>query len=264
MMASILIAERGYAAFITIGNAGNADDTTGYGGVGYEYMISATEVSSAEFAASGAKIGSSGLSESWWGASGPASFVNLYEAMRYCNYLTTGNADTGYYQNDGDGTWSANVLSHEAYAVAHGLTYFVPTEDEWYKAAYYTGSGYTLYATGNSVPVAGVGGENYNNAITKPWAVASGTVSSIENNGTFDMSGNVWEWVEDDSGIIRGGTYNAGETLLRSTFRYSGFAASFEDRGIGFRPVAIPEPMTMGLFGLFGAGALLYRRIFLL
>lgn len=71
----------------------------------------------------------------------------------------------------------------------------LPTEDEWYKAAYFKsdGSGYTLYATGDLVPIAGVGGENYDKVIGLPWSVGSGIT---ENNGTFDMNGNVGEWTE--------------------------------------------------------------------
>ena len=50
-----------------------------------------------------------------------------------------------------------NALSHDAYAALYGTTYFLPTENEWYKAAFYSGSGstYYQYATGsNSVPTA--------------------------------------------------------------------------------------------------------------
>ena len=51
------------ASFITIGHAGNAaDGTTGYGAVGYSYQISATEVTIAEFQASGAGNGN----ENYW------------------------------------------------------------------------------------------------------------------------------------------------------------------------------------------------------
>ncbi len=74
------------ASFVTIGDAGNADDTSGYGGVSYEYKISATEVTIAEMAASGAGSGD----ENYWndgtrtvGTNAPASRVSLYEAMKY-------------------------------------------------------------------------------------------------------------------------------------------------------------------------------------
>ena len=85
IMAVIAASGMTQAAFVTIGNAGNAADTTGYGAVGYTYQISATEVTIAEFMASGA--GSGG--ENFWndgtravGTGAPASYVSLYEAMQ--------------------------------------------------------------------------------------------------------------------------------------------------------------------------------------
>ncbi|MDK2858400.1 MAG: hypothetical protein PWQ89_1519, partial [Verrucomicrobiota bacterium] len=148
------------AAFVTIGDPGNTADTTGYGAVGYTYRISATEVTIAEFQASGAGNGN----ENHWnngttstvGTNAPASYVSLYEAMKYCNYLTSGDVNTGYYStSDGGSTYQANALSHDAYAAANGPAYFLPTEDEWYKAAYFKpdASGYSLYANGtDTVP----------------------------------------------------------------------------------------------------------------
>ena len=76
-----------------------------------------------------------------------------------------------------------------------GTIYVLPTEDEWYKAAYLKsdGSGYTTYATGDQraeqrEPIA-----NYRWLSTPPSGRGSGTE---ENNGTYDMGGNVWEWGE--------------------------------------------------------------------
>ena len=90
----------------------------------------------------------------------------------------------------------------------YGTIYVLPSEDEWYKAAYLKsdGSGYTLYATGDSVPTAGTGA-NYNGANSAPWNVGSGTA---ENNGTYDMGGNVWEWGES---AFAGGEPTGGRLL---------------------------------------------------
>ncbi len=63
MLALVALCGMAQAALVTIGNAGNAADTdTGYGAVGYTYQISATEVTIAEFTASGAGNGN----ENWW------------------------------------------------------------------------------------------------------------------------------------------------------------------------------------------------------
>lgn len=269
MMAALLgAAGMTQAALVTIGDPGNTADTTGYGAVGYTYRISATEVTIAEFAASGAGDGDEG---DWndgtrtVGTAAPASMVSLSEAMKYCNWLTTGDVDSGYY---GAGGNNMSGLSHDAYAAANGLTYFLPTEDEWYKAAYYTGNGgdlWSLYANGtDTVPTWGTAsGWNYynggyvNGSPNYTWTAGYG---GEEQNGTYDMMGNVWEWMEDSSGVLRGGGFNASEINLRSSVRLS-YTPADEFNNIGFRVVAVPEPATALSLVLGGLVVTGYRRI---
>jgi len=92
------------ADYVSIGNAGNAADSTGYGAVNYEYKISRYEVSIADFQPSGAGDND----EDYWnnvggtvGSAAPAVYVTLYEAMHYCNYLTSGDVDNGVYSFSG-------------------------------------------------------------------------------------------------------------------------------------------------------------------
>ncbi len=263
------------AAFVTIGGAGNSNDGTGnqdYGGVSYEYNISATEVSIQQMLDSGAGNGVG--YEDYWnrdgrtvGPNAPAVYVSLYEAMKYCNYLTTGNINSGYYStSDGGATYQANASAHDVYAAANGITYFVPTEDEWYKAAYYTGSGYSLYADGTSlapvdVTTANQTGWNYdgvNTGTIGAWVTGG---SAGEQNGTYDMMGNVWEWMEDSAGVVRGGSYIGSELYLRSANR-NGNNPSSEGYNVGFRPVeVVPEPATAGMLVLSGLLIAAYRRI---
>ncbi len=259
------------AAYVTIGSAGNADDATGYGGVGYTYKISDHEVTIAEFQASGA----GGGNETYWndgtrtvGTGAPASFVTLYEAMRYCNWLTSGNIDHGAY------VFSGGVYQSTARASAistYGTLYALPTQDEWYKAAYYTGSGYSDYANGDDVadgaPTHGTtsgwnyyNDENVNDSPNYTWVSGYG---GEEQNGTYDMMGNVWEWMEDSTGVVRGGSYYDYEILLRSSGYIDGYDPSFEFYGVGFRPVeVVPEPATTGLFAISGLLIAGYRRFF--
>jgi formylglycine-generating enzyme len=131
----------------------------------------------------------------------------------------------------------------------------------------YTGNSgdlWSLYADGtDTVPTHGTtDGWNYyndgyvNGSPNFTWTAGYG---GEEQNGTFDMMGNVAEWMEDSSGVLRGGSYYGDEHYLRSSNRNIGGAPSGGSIDIGFRVVAVPEPATMGLLGI-GCLALLRRR----
>ena len=125
------------------------------------------------------------------------------------------------------------------------------------KAAYYTGSDYSTYANGTNV--APIGGVNTNYMFTnRPWDIGTGT---IEQNGTFDMMGNVWEWSETllnpNISIIRGGAFVNIDYNLSSSGRLFNTGPNFEGYAIGFRVASVPEPATILLFGL---GGLVLRR----
>jgi formylglycine-generating enzyme required for sulfatase activity len=261
MMTAGLIALCGMAqaAFVTIGNAGNTADTNGYGAVGYNYGISATEVTIAEFQASGAG------NENYWndgtrtvGTAAPASYVSLYEAMKYCNWLTSGHPSYGAYQWNAGG--ELHVKSRGELFASGALYYVLPTEDEWYKAAYYTGNSgdlWSRYANGtDTVPTWGTtNGWNYYNGSrvnASPNFTWTAGYGGEEQNGTYDMMGNVWEWMETSSGVVRGGDYKGSPGFLSSSSRRS-YNPSTEADFIGFRVVAIPEPATAMLV-FFGAG----------
>lgn len=264
------------ATFVTIGNAGNAADTTGYGAVGYSYQFSATEVTIAQMAAAKAADGRVCESdEDYWnngsgrtvGANAPASYVFLYEAMKYCNWLTTGDAYRGAYQFESSIVLT-NVMSRAQVLATGTFYYLLPTADEWYKAAYFKpdASGYSLYANGtDTIPIHGTtSGWNYykdgyaNSSPNLTWAVGYG---GVEQNGTYDMMGNLEEWIE--GGGVVGGSYGASKELLRSSAYLPETLGSplLEDASVGFRVVAIPEPATaisLVLGGLIITG---YRRL---
>ncbi len=60
------------------------------------------------------------------------------------------NTENGVYEFTGSSL--TDIMDHEQAGSTYGTTYFLPTEDEWHKAAYYKpdGSGYSLYANGTS------------------------------------------------------------------------------------------------------------------
>jgi formylglycine-generating enzyme required for sulfatase activity len=259
--------------FVTIGNAGNAadtqvmnDGTTGYGAVDHAYRIGKYEVTNAQWnaftAAAGAPTGNDGgygYSAYYTGAQQPTDGVSWYEAAQFCNFLTSGDKSKGAYQFSGDNInpGSFQGINRALSTSTYGTTYVIPTEDEWYKAAYFksNASGYSLYANGtNTVPVAGVN-SNYNCAIGSPWTITNGTP---EQNGTFDMMGNVWEWnealVNGSHRGIRGGAYYYSTTgySLASSSR-GGHPYSEYGVYVGFRVASIvPEPAS-ALLMLLGA-----------
>ncbi|MEI7850457.1 MAG: SUMF1/EgtB/PvdO family nonheme iron enzyme [Kiritimatiellales bacterium] len=261
-LVTVLVALCGMAqaALVTIGNAGNAADTTGYGDVSYTYRISATEVTIAEFTASGAGNGN----ENYWndgtrtvGANAPASYVSLYEAMQYCNWMTSGNTNNGAYQFIGGTFRSADRASA---VTTYGTVYALPTENEWYKAAYFKpdASGYSLYANGTGTAPSGTEANYDANGNHTAWTVGSGLQ---EQNGTYDMMGNVWEWMEALPSCLRGGSFSDVEYYLRPSYRGYGGNSAYEGWSVGFRVVAIPEPATalsLVLGGLIVTG---YRRL---
>ncbi|MCX6867173.1 MAG: SUMF1/EgtB/PvdO family nonheme iron enzyme [Verrucomicrobia bacterium] len=145
-----------------------------------------------------------------------------------------------------------------------GATVYIPSEDEWYKAAYYNGgtSTYSLYPNGqNSITTADA---NYNNSVGHSTDVGSygGDPSSY---GTFDQGGNVWEWNDrvysGSSGLLRGqrggSWYNLGGPLYSAYGFYS--VPSQETFDLGFRVASVPEPSYVVL-SILASGVLVIHR----
>jgi formylglycine-generating enzyme required for sulfatase activity len=286
---------------VTVGDAGNADDTTGIGAVGYEFNIGKYEVTIGQYATflnSVASVTSdsyildlwnasmatdlniAGISRSGSGTLGnpysysvigsgnrPITYVSWFDAARFANWMHNGatngaSTETGAYTLNGA---TNGIITKNA-----GATWWIPSEDEWYKAAYFKGggtnAGYWLYPTqSDSAPGNTIGGAanqaNYNNGV---YAVTqSASYSSTQNYltdagafnnsasayNTFDQGGNVWEWTdavsEPSSGrLIRGGSwlqdgYSIGKFGSRGEFDPAEDIAM-----VGFRLASVPETST--------------------
>jgi formylglycine-generating enzyme required for sulfatase activity len=297
--------------YVNVGNAGNAADSTGYGAVAYAYQIGKYEVTNAQYGAflnavdpDGANangvyntlMGSNargGITYTAGAASGakytirtsmgdkPVNFVSWYDAARFTNWLGngqgSGSTETGAYTLNGNtGLITKNV----------GATVYLPSEDEWYKAAYYDptpgaggGDNYWLHATqSDTAPT--LGSANSTGDISNPganvanynqgadWNSLDGNVTTVgsaaANNyfGTADQGGNLWEWndavISGSSRGLRGGSEYSNEFLLRSSNRNIN-VPSFESTSLGFRVASVPEPTSL-LLTMLAGGVMLARR----
>jgi formylglycine-generating enzyme required for sulfatase activity len=271
--------------FVNIGNAGNAADTTSYGAVPYEYRASTYEITQDAINKATAS-GMTNVTAGPWTGNQPAANLNWYEAAAFVNFLNTSSGKTAAYDLSWSGTaWSMTLWSSEQAWTAGGTNlyrnkdafYFLPSENEWYKAAYYNpaGSNYFLYPTASSsVPTsvtsgtsAGTAVYRNNNPDSAPAIVNS--AGGLSPYGTMGQGGNVWEWNESaldgtnsspsEVRVFRGGNWGSSENNLRSSSRESD-DPSQQGVYLGFRVASVPEPSTYALLLMTGAGWLLWRR----
>jgi hypothetical protein len=146
--------------FVNIGNAGNAADTTTYGAVPYEYRMGKYEISQNAITKATAS-GMTGVTAGPWTGDQPAANITWYEAAAFVNWLNTSTGKTAAYNlTFSNSSWSMALWSSEQAWTAGGTnlyrnkdtSYFLPSENEWYQAAYYNpaGSNYFLYPTASS------------------------------------------------------------------------------------------------------------------
>lgn len=210
----------------------------------------------------------------------PIGCVSYWDACRFVNWLNhnqgNGNTENGGYLLAGYNGTDGRTIQRTA-----GAKWFLPSEDEWYKAAYYKGggnnSGYWDFPTAtDSMPSNDVvnpdpgnnanfyeGGYDPNRQTT--------IVGEFENSespyGTFDQAGNVAEWNESlistaNRGIRGGHLYNI-YTCLMASDRPAGTAPTFEDPAIGFRIAGlVPEPSSLLALGsgILALAAFIRRR----
>jgi formylglycine-generating enzyme len=324
IVAIVTVATAGSAQAITIatvpvGRPGNSNDlATGLGGVSYLYNIGKYDVTVGQYAAFLSAVATTdtyslyntsmatdlniaGIARN--GASGgftysvigspnhPITDVSWGSAARFSNWMNNGQpagpegpgtTETGAYTLNGATSDALlNAVTRNA-----GAKWFIPSESEWFKAAYYdpTAGHYWQYPTGTDTPPTSTPpGSTPNTAnfrsVNGVFAVTgSPTYSSTQNYltdigaytasaspyGTFDQGGDANQWNEAliDGAFrgMRGGSWS--DFALGRQSRDFGFYPSTGADFIGFRVASIREPGTAVLAAIAFGLAFALRRHF--
>ena len=269
--------------FVTIGNPGNAA-LSGFGAVNYTYRIGKYETSRSivEKANTAGSLGltmSTGLT-----LDQPVIGLSWNEAARFVNWLNTSKGYQAAYKfttsgrNDNLTLWGAGESSGTNQFRHKDAFYFLPSIDEWFKAAYYDptrnsgAGGYWSYATqSNSSPTMVTGGTAANTAVYGGSSFAPANVTNaggLSYYGTMAQNGNAWDLLETakdgvnndptESRGIRGGksSYSAG--LSSSEYPFGNLPTA-ESSDVSFRVAMVPEP-SAGALLVLGAGVLAVIR----
>jgi len=299
-------------------------DSNWYGGVNYEYRIGKYEVTNSqytEFLNAVAKVDdpnglySEKMGGGWQDIGGisrggsagsytysvrenrgnrPVNYVSFYNAMRFANWLHNGQlsgaqdmttTEGGAYLLNGGNPPNASIIREV------DATVWIPSDEEWYKAAYYKGggtdAGYWKYPTQSDerpTSEAPPGTDTVNGSANywgddpvdpTYWTTEVGAYTdSPSAYGTFDQAGNLFEWTEElvaygTGRLLRGGSFHLNYTrAMQSDWHYSdGSPATYAARTYGFRVASaqvIPEPSTLiiwSFLGALGTGYGWYRRM---
>jgi formylglycine-generating enzyme required for sulfatase activity len=272
---------------VEVGSPGNAPDANGRGAVPYAYRIGRYEVTCAQYVEFLNLKGRASADGTLWnndmgivpsgegprcdirraGESGsysysiaperrnlPVNCVSFQDACRFCNWLHNGQGDG----DTEDGAYTlGGYLGTDGRRIRRnpGARFFVPTEDEWYKAAYFDpgktgGPGYWNYPTrSDDKPdrdVASVRGANYfDGELLLPgqyFTDVGAFRQAVSAFGTYDQAGNLFEWTEGfKPPFLRqmwGGSFGSDDAGLNVPAPNRNLSSNSDNIHVGFRVAA--------------------------
>lgn len=185
-------------------------------------------------------------------ANRPITYVDWFSAARFANWMAngkpTGSQNSTTTENGAyalNGIISGNSVPKNAINPNTGSppTFYIPTENEWYKAAYYNPTlsnntgGYHIYATNSDITPGNIVGSEPNNVnyftgvfsinrsrtyvTTQNYLTDVGAFSNSGSYyGTFDQDGNASEWNDLDGSTLpyrgqRGSYWFGGDSALQ-------------------------------------------------
>lgn len=210
----------------------------------------------------------------------PVNWVNLWDAARFVNWLHNGQPTGGQTdETTEDGAYDLDgmiVNDSPTWTRKPGAKWFLPNENEWYKAAFYdprstAESGppgndhYWLYQTRSDLAptvatadaqgdISNPGANVVNYALGADWNGLNGNFTTVGSAGplstsfygTYDQAGNILEMTESplppSHYVVRGGNYasNTNQSVVGATYR-TGSMASIDQPTLGFRVAAPVE-----------------------
>lgn len=277
--------------FVAVTNAGNAPDVNGKGAVPYDFRIGKYEINNRQYTAflnavaaddpkslyntNSATELHAGILRT--GAPGeyhyeikpgmghqPVVLVDFYDALRFCNWLHNGQptgAQDATTTEDGAYTLTPAALAAENVLRNLGARFWLPSDDEWYKAAYHQPlemggdfGDYWKYPTRNfDAPISEPppGGANSANSCCDAGRRATDVGAyplASSHYGTFDQAGNVQEWTEFTPEFtplrnrrIRGGSWDYNEFYSgKDDFEFD--TTDYDSNSIGFRVAGHADP----------------------
>lgn len=142
----------------------------------------------------------------------PVVYVNYFSLLRYCNFLTSGDTERGSYD-----------MKEPLPRRMEGGVYFLPSNDEWVKAAYFDPATrrYRRFPSGDALPSQDVAnyqpGDHLAEGAPFYFADVDGYPHGASAFGVVQMGGNAWEFLEDVTSArnrLRGGSFGYTETGL--------------------------------------------------